>query len=96
MELSRNLVIHRDLKPANILLNDGECKIADFGFCTFADSVEKSGYNVGTPLYMSPEALKANIYSFKSDVWAIGIIFYEMLHGFINIYKRQDPLDSQK
>jgi serine/threonine-protein kinase ULK/ATG1 len=36
---------------------------------------------VGSPLYMSPEALKKNIYSTKNDIWSIGIMVYEMLHG---------------
>jgi serine/threonine protein kinase len=36
---------------------------------------------VGSPLYMSPEALKRNIYSIKNDIWSIGIMIYELLHG---------------
>lgn len=55
----------------------------DFGYCT-VDSVPNRPecyYNVGSPKYMSPEAYKENIYSEKSDIWALGIIFYEMLHG---------------
>ena len=42
---------------------------------------EKEKYNVGSPLYMSPEALKRNIYSVKNDIWSIGIMVYELLHG---------------
>ena len=38
-------------------------------------------YNVGSPVYMPPEALNQNRYSHKSDIWAIGVIFYEMLTG---------------
>ena len=41
----------------------------------------KMFYNVGSPRYMSPEAYKENIYTEKSDIWSIGIIFYEMLTG---------------
>ena len=41
----------------------------------------KERYNVGSPLYMPPEALKNNIYSNKSDIWSIGIMAFEMLHG---------------
>jgi serine/threonine protein kinase len=37
--------------------------------------------NVGTPIYMAPEALKRGRYSFKADVWAIGVIYYELLTG---------------
>lgn len=46
-----------------------------------SSSFEKEKYNVGSPLYMSPEALKKNIYSIKNDIWSIGIIVYELLHG---------------
>jgi serine/threonine protein kinase len=42
---------------------------------------EKEKYNVGSPLYMSPEALKKNIYSVKNDIWSIGIMIFELLHG---------------
>jgi serine/threonine-protein kinase ULK/ATG1 len=42
---------------------------------------EREKYNVGSPLYMSPEALKKNIYSIKNDIWSIGIMAFEMLHG---------------
>lgn len=41
----------------------------------------KNNINVGSPLYMPPESLKHNEYSFKSDIWALGVIFYEMLFG---------------
>lgn len=81
-EISKNRIIHRDLKPANILLKDNKIKIADFGFAMKAtDSRKYSSYNVGSPIYMPPEALNDNKYSFKSDVWAIGVIFYELLTG---------------
>lgn len=75
-------VIHRDLKPANIFLKNNEIKIADFGFAMKQLECKKySSYNVGSPVYMPPEALNQNKYSFKSDIWALGVIFYEMLTG---------------
>lgn len=76
-----NEIIHRDLKPANLLLtHQGDLKVADFGFGINAEEVSKpSKYNVGSPLYMAPESLRRNQYSFKTDLWAIGVIFYEML-----------------
>lgn len=76
-------LIHRDLKPANLLLtHNNSLKIADFGFGIKAEEVLRpSKYNVGSPLYMAPESLKRNEYSFKTDIWAIGVIFFEMLTG---------------
>jgi serine/threonine protein kinase len=75
-------IIHRDLKPANIFLRNSSVKIADFGFAMKqADCKKYSSYNVGSPVYMPPEALNENKYSFKSDIWALGVIFYEMLTG---------------
>jgi serine/threonine protein kinase len=75
-------IIHRDLKPANIFMKQGEVKIADFGFAMKqADCRRYSSYNVGSPVYMPPEALNENKYSFKSDIWALGVIYYEMLTG---------------
>lgn len=74
-------IIHRDLKPANILRTGNIWKIADFGFAIQSGNEIKTQYNVGTPLYMPPEALVQNIYSSKSDIFSIGIIFYELLVG---------------
>lgn len=74
-------VIHRDLKPANILRSGNKWKIADFGFAIRSDSEIKTKYNVGTPLYMPPEALIENVYSVKSDIFSIGVILYELLVG---------------
>jgi serine/threonine protein kinase len=74
-------VLHRDLKPANILLGEGGWKIADFGFAMLTENKIKSRYNVGTPLYMPPEALVESIYSPLSDIFSVGIILYELLVG---------------
>lgn len=74
-------IVHRDLKPANILVTACDhVKIADFGFAIKMEALSKSSkYNVGSPLYMAPESLRKNDYSYKSDIWALGVIFYEML-----------------
>lgn len=75
-------MVHRDLKPSNILMKGGQPKISDFGYCEVAGVKKPSMYyNVGSPSYMPPEAYIKNFYSEKSDVWAVGMIFYEMLKG---------------
>jgi len=75
-------IIRRDLKPANIFLKNNHIKMADFGFAMkHSDCKKTSSYNVGSPVYMPPEALNENKYSFKSDIWALGVIYYEMLTG---------------
>ena len=80
--LHKSGIIHRDLKPANILIKEGPCKLSDFGFAKSLqneDVIMKS--IVGTPLYMSPQILQKEKYTSKSDLWSIGLIYYEMLHG---------------
>lgn len=76
-------VLHRDLKSKNILLKDGVFKIADFGFAKHLQNFEKQVLQtlVGTPLYMSPQLLKKEPYSSKSDVWSLGVIYFELLFG---------------
>lgn len=78
--LSDNNIIHRDLKVANIFINNGEAKIADFGFAKITKQQFKDA-NIGSPLYMSPQGLINNIYGPKTDVWAFGMLIYELLHG---------------
>ena len=57
-------------------------KIADFGFAIKVNDAAKSNkYNVGSPLYMAPESLKKNQYTLKTDIWALGVIFFEILTG---------------
>ncbi|CAD8203104.1 unnamed protein product [Paramecium octaurelia] len=75
-------IIHRDLKPSNILIKQGIYKIADYGFSKMINSPkEKVYYNVGTTLYMPPQALTENKYSEKSDIWSLGVMFYQILTG---------------
>ncbi|GAB5369206.1 hypothetical protein AAMO2058_001385700 [Amorphochlora amoebiformis] len=72
-------ILHRDLKSQNIFLKDGMIQLGDFGISKVLDST--SGFAqtcIGTPYYMSPELFQNKKYNFKSDVWALGCVLYEM------------------
>jgi eukaryotic-like serine/threonine-protein kinase len=77
--------IHRDLKPSNIIFTqDGIAKIMDFGISKSiyeSKGITKSGVKIGTLLYMSPEQIKAYEPTQQSDIYGLGVIFYEMLTG---------------
>ena len=73
--------MHRDLKPANIICRDNYgVVIVDFGFaCKISnDDSLVLHEKIGTPLYMSPELLNRKKYNSKSDIWSLGVIYYEM------------------
>ncbi|MCA9933955.1 MAG: protein kinase [Ardenticatenaceae bacterium] len=77
-------IIHRDLKPANVLLTAvGTPKLTDFGVASMADSgyLTQTGMWVGTPQYLSPEACNGEKLDERADIWAFGILLYEMLAG---------------
>lgn len=64
------------------MLSNGMVKIGDFGFAKKNITKQmKNQSSVGTPLYMSIQILKGEPYTSKCDIWALGFIFYEMLHG---------------
>nr|CCA21456.1 serine/threonine protein kinase putative [Albugo laibachii Nc14] len=67
--------LHRDIKPSNLLINHfGEVKISDFGIAReMEDSMAKATTFVGTLTYMSPERIASEEYSYKSDVWSLGL-----------------------
>ena len=79
----RNGVVHRDIKPANImLLNNGQVKVADFGIARLDSSdLTQAGNMLGTPSYMSPEGYRGETADARSDLYSVGVVFYEMLTG---------------
>ncbi len=83
-------VIHRDIKPANILVSrDGKVKISDFGIAKIfgAQGLTKTGMLIGTPWYTSPEQILGKDIDFRTDLYSLGVTFYEVLTGRV-------PFDS--
>jgi len=76
-------ILHRDIKPGNVLVNAKfEVKLADFGITkVMEDTMDFTKTQVGTTAYMAPERIKGDEYSFKSDVWALGMTIYTVAMG---------------
>jgi serine/threonine-protein kinase len=75
-------IIHRDLKPQNIMMNKrGEVVIMDFGLAAIADQLSGAEARNGTPAYMAPEQLKGAEVTARSDIFALGLVLYELFTG---------------
>ena len=80
-------IIHRDVKPANVMVDvAGRAKLADFGVARVSDpdsEQEKTrvGAVIGTPSYMSPEQMQGQTIDRRTDIWAAGVVFYQLLTG---------------
>ncbi|MFT3905427.1 MAG: HEAT repeat domain-containing protein [Steroidobacteraceae bacterium] len=89
-------IVHRDLKPANVLINnDGLLKIVDFGVAAAHregdTQLTKTGYVIGSPKYMAPEQILGKKVDERADVYAVGVILYEMMTG-VPPYARGDHM----
>jgi serine/threonine protein kinase len=86
-------IVHRDLKPANMLLDEnGRIKLLDFGISRIADlsdGLTRPGESMGTPYYMSPEQIRGETCDIRSDLYSLGVVFFELLTG-----KRPFDLES--
>ncbi len=78
--LHRVGLTHRDLKPENVLLQDGIPRLTDFGLARVLKSGVRTANISGTPRYMAPETFSGS-YSIASDLWAVGVLLYELLSG---------------
>jgi len=89
-------IVHRDLKPANVLINqEGLLKIVDFGVAAAQregdTQLTKTGYVIGSPKYMAPEQILGKKVDARADIYALGVILYELVTG-VPPYSRGDHM----
>lgn len=93
-EAHKKNIIHRDIKPQNVLIkDDGTVKITDFGIATVSDSLQLTQADtvLGSVHYLAPELARGENASFQSDIYSLGICFYELLTGEVP-YRGETPV----
>lgn len=81
--IHKNNIIHRDLKPENLLINaKGDIKLCDFGWSAEVLSKDYRTTFCGTVDYLPPEMILNLPHDYKVDVWCLGILLYELIHGY--------------
>jgi serine/threonine-protein kinase len=89
-------VLHRDLKPANVMVDGrGRARITDFGLAGLAHEMQGADLRSGTPAYMAPEQLAGREVSIRSDLYALGLVLYELFTGKA-AYKASTPAELAK
>jgi len=90
LALHSKSILHRDIKTQNIFIKAGVLKLGDFGISKTLDDFESLAQTqCGTPYFMPPEVCKRCPYDSKADVWAMGVIIYELI-------TLKKPFDSEK
>jgi hypothetical protein len=75
-------IVHRDLKPRNIMIDGrGQARLTDFGLAVAASAIPASEFRSGTPAYMAPEQLAGETPTVQSDLFALGLVLYEVFSG---------------
>ncbi|MHC4601609.1 MAG: serine/threonine-protein kinase, partial [Planctomycetota bacterium] len=92
---AKQKIIHRDIKPANLMITrEGVVKVADFGLAKNVDAVQQitqSGQIMGTPSYMSPEQAEGSPTDFRTDIYSLGVTFFESVAG-VRPFHAETPL----
>lgn len=95
LEAHKNGIIHRDVKPQNVLIKaDGTIKMADFGIAQIANAMQLTSDNsvLGSVHYLAPELAQGQVADMQSDIYSIGIVFYELLMGDVP-FKADKPVE---